>query len=767
MRKHASTMDLGDLAGRWLAKQIKQKSTHKSFKPTATDSNDSKPDEPLTWASTRLPWSSHQDDPLKTPHAAPANPAITAKTRTCTIDHPIPVPARRSARKSRVIHRNVVPNTKKPNATQFLNTNISIHPLSRSHVQTGVRARSWGGPFVPTSRGPAPGGEPGPSFGDRARQGGDPAIMAGLPPGLDDPNRLRGSAPGRLSDAARTHQLPDLPRVSGGPGSLGAQHVHVAGRVLAEPEDEVIDPACGAGRDAQLLDLPEPPLPGLGHQERAVRVPERRAPVTEDVPTPQLGERRGSVDEPAHDHEPYPARLAAVRVLDHRVDEGVSGARPGQHLVGALLRRLPVVLGVEAVGALLDVPSEVRAARDEADLLPQPLAGVRHEQVAGLYVEGHAVGVAEPVGPDLVEPGRSDERVVGGDAVGVAAVYVDPQDVAEQVLLDVLPVAAAVVGVPVLHVAQPDVVRASPVAEGDVQVAIGTEGQGAGVVVELRFVDLEQDPLRGGLDPIRISRHRELGDVAGGVEARPAPLPPRSAVVDEEPSVGRVVGMEREPEQAALVEARLERDHPVADVQERLGEQHPAGGDDPDQARLIHHEQPTRSIGSLHEGHGRGQAVGDELEIHVHRVADRGLSPRGGRGESGQQERQQRSHRDEASGSHGSSSPRWAVSDRGSGPESAGLGSPPLLPGGRRGTEATGVGAGSRSPRVPSYVRACASFRCRRPRRTAASAAGSQKYYSDPGPTVRGFGGEMPGYRRPGALARTPGRLGSLALLAP
>src|SRR5919106_5496547 len=101
---------------------------------------------------------SHQDDPLKTPHAAPANPAITAKTRTCTIDHTIPVPARRSARKSRVIHRNVVPNTKKPNATQFLNTNISIHPLSRSHVQTGVRARSWGGPFVPTSRGPASGG---------------------------------------------------------------------------------------------------------------------------------------------------------------------------------------------------------------------------------------------------------------------------------------------------------------------------------------------------------------------------------------------------------------------------------------------------------------------------------------------------------------------------------------------------------------------------------------------------------------------------------
>jgi hypothetical protein len=39
------------------AKQIKHaKSTHTSLKLTATDSNDSNPDEPLTWASAGLPW---------------------------------------------------------------------------------------------------------------------------------------------------------------------------------------------------------------------------------------------------------------------------------------------------------------------------------------------------------------------------------------------------------------------------------------------------------------------------------------------------------------------------------------------------------------------------------------------------------------------------------------------------------------------------------------------------------------------------------------
>src|ERR687891_1137762 len=212
MRKHASTMDLGDLAGRWLAKQIKQKSTHKSFKPTATDSNDSKPDEPLTWASTRLPWSSHQDDPLKTPHAAPANPAITAKTRTCTIDHTIPVPARRSARKSRVIHRNVVPNTKKPNATQFLNTNISIHPLSRSHVQTGVRARSWGGPFVPTSRGPAPGGSRDRASVTGPARGETQPSWRGSPPAFLTRTACPGPRPDRSPTPPTSTSFPTLPR---------------------------------------------------------------------------------------------------------------------------------------------------------------------------------------------------------------------------------------------------------------------------------------------------------------------------------------------------------------------------------------------------------------------------------------------------------------------------------------------------------------------------------------------------------------------------
>src|SRR5690606_3945737 len=125
------------------------------------------------------------------------------------------------------------------------------------------------------------------------------------------------------------------------------------------------------------------------------------------------------------------------------------GARGGRH-VG--------VVRAEAVRALADVPPVVAAAHDGGDLLPQVLPRIADEEgVAAAGVEGEPPGVAEAVGVDLVEAVAADEGVVWGDAVGHAAVDVEAEDLAEEVLLDGLPVPTLVGVVPVLDVAGADV----------------------------------------------------------------------------------------------------------------------------------------------------------------------------------------------------------------------------------------------------------------------------------------------------------------------
>jgi hypothetical protein len=126
------------------------------------------------------------------------------------------------------------------------------------------------------------------------------------------------------------------------------------------------------------------------------------------------------------------------------------------------------------VRALLHIPAEVAALDGDADLLPEQLADVGDDEfVAAAPVERKAVRVAEPAGPDLVEARPAHERVVRRDAVGDSPVDVDAKNVAEQVLLDVLAIAAGVDVVPVRHVAEPDVIRPAPVAERDLQIRFG------------------------------------------------------------------------------------------------------------------------------------------------------------------------------------------------------------------------------------------------------------------------------------------------------
>jgi hypothetical protein len=60
--------------------------------------------------------------------------------------------------------------------------------------------------------------------------------------------------------------------------------------------------------------------------------------------------------------------------------------------------------------------------------------------------------------------------------------------------------------------------------------------------------------------------------------------------------------MERQPQQAALVEVGTQRDDPVAHVQERLCGQPPVRADDADEPRLVHHEQRPEEVRRLHQG---------------------------------------------------------------------------------------------------------------------------------------------------------------------
>jgi hypothetical protein len=195
------------------------------------------------------------------------------------------------------------------------------------------------------------------------------------------------------------------------------------------------------------------------------------------------------------------------------------------------------------------VPAVVAPLGDEAHLLEQGLPGVTDHEVAGRHVEREAIWIAEAVREDLVASvraaGRRGEGVVRRDAVRHRAVHVDSEDVAEQILLDVLSVAAAVVGVPVLDVAESAVVRRAAIADRQVQVPIPPERHRSAVVVGLRIVELKEDALRRGIGSVRIRRDSKLREGGGVVVRR---QPPRRVVVHEEPAVRRVLWVEGQTE---------------------------------------------------------------------------------------------------------------------------------------------------------------------------------------------------------------------------
>src|SRR3954462_11683231 len=271
--------------------------------------------------------------------------------------------------------------------------------------------------------------------------------------------------------------------------------------------------------------------------------------------------------------EVAPAQAAQRLVTDHDAAGdrapavGVAARDHGLHRAGRTLA------GLVAPAAPGRPPAEVRAlalaAADEVDLLDRVLPDVADDQVAGLAVERVPPRVAQAVAVDLRPRARAvHERVVGGDRVGLAArlLRVDPQDLPER-RGEVLCVAAR----PVL------VARAATVAGADVHVLVRAEQQQAAVVVGLRVVHPQHEPLGARVGAGR-ARALELDD---------ALVLRLVGEVDVEPARARVVGRERDRQQALLASRRDLR----ADVEEGALL---AAGEHADAARLLDDEQALR-----------------------------------------------------------------------------------------------------------------------------------------------------------------------------
>ncbi len=254
--------------------------------------------------------------------------------------------------------------------------------------------------------------------------------------------------------------------------------------------------------------------------------------------------------------------LAAVLVFDDRVDQ--------PFIVTALEMPLEVV-PVEAMGRLLDRPAVIAAGHHQIDLLVGVLADIAHEKTPGaIRVKGDLVGVAKTHGVDLAAIALlACKGVVFGNAVGGAIhlIDVDPEDLAQQVAGVLACAFARIIAV---------FRRTAAIAKCDMQHALGPESECAGIMGELRLIDLQYQPLVVRIGPVRIvCRHPDFGDMAG---VRPPFLvlkvvscAKRRAVVDIKLATARIGGMESEAESAALVEARFDRRiEPVPKIEKRF-----------------------------------------------------------------------------------------------------------------------------------------------------------------------------------------------------
>src|SRR5437016_1727691 len=161
--------------------------------------------------------------------------------------------------------------------------------------------------------------------------------------------------------------------------------------------------------------------------------------------------------------------------------------------------------GVEGIGAFLVVPAVVAALDDLVDLLDVVLSDIGNDQLVGAAaIEAEAIRISHAIGVDFLDrigDGGVDEGVVGGDAVfsigAVVAVGVDAENFSEG-------------GGGILSVAGRGVVTCAgivgrpTVTGGDVEFAIGSELEGASIVIELGLVDAHQLAAGIGIDRVGV-----------------------------------------------------------------------------------------------------------------------------------------------------------------------------------------------------------------------------------------------------------------------
>ncbi len=317
-----------------------------------------------------------------------------------------------------------------------------------------------------------------------------------------------------------------------------------------------------------------------------------------------------------------------MSALDDGADQGIAGGAVRR----AGCRWDPGVLRVEAVGSLHDAPSVVSAPRDDINLLKEFLTGVGHVGVA-LGVKPEVSGVPETVGVDLGWDARvCDERVVRRDAVegagrrrpgsvlrrccvrGGDVVNVDPEHLAVD-LCEILSVPDH------WRVAGPVIVSCPTVAKRDVEVAVtGAKADAPAVVVELRFVDLHQDLLRGHVDPVGVlGIDLELHETVRAVPTLGRPLAEGCAVECKDPPVLPEFGVEGYREETALIKRRIEVDQTISNVQERLLGACAVRIDDRDRPDLVDDKEPARIIAGVREHHRGDKTLGNRFETHVER----------------------------------------------------------------------------------------------------------------------------------------------------
>ena len=318
-----------------------------------------------------------------------------------------------------------------------------------------------------------------------------------------------------------------------------------------------------------------------------------RLPIAEDVCALELGKFLAVV-EATTGH----TRAFAVRDGD---DGGQDGAGAGFD-VGA-------DAGVRAFG---DGPAVVAAAlhaENHFPLLPAHVADPQHS----VRPERGAERVAEAERPDLAaRAGRGDEGVVLGHGVVVrafGAVHVNAQDGREQVG-DVLAGFAQVIGR----------IRLGGVAGGNIEVAVGAEGEGAAVVPAAEPRD--DGPRAGGVEPQRIER-------AGGEarDTRAIHFVVAFVVVDEDETIRREARVEGEAQRTGGPGAKL------AEVEGHISVRHARARAKGNELTALLQHHPAVAAGLAHEVHGLGEfelrkgALDGERRGRVRRAGDAGGGP--------------------------------------------------------------------------------------------------------------------------------------------